>query len=118
VKLDKSMRKVDRISKAFCMLITSIVCYSMTMESGASFNPAFGMAQSLYMIGIYNNNGTGLGSSMAKISWVYMTAPYLGAALAAVVYKIHVIISHAPVKQHEPMDFMETENLHTEDPKN
>ena len=83
------MRKTDRISKAFVMHATLLVSYMMTMESGASFNPAFGMAQSLYMIGIYNNNGTGLGSELAKFTWVYMVVPYVGAAIAALIYKVH-----------------------------
>ena len=76
------------------------------------------MAQSLYMIGIYKNNGSGLGSSMSKVSWVYMITPYFGAALAAGVFYVHNYIANVPAKQHEPMEFMdESRHTHQQDQK-
>jgi glycerol uptake facilitator-like aquaporin len=44
VKYDKSMKRVDRLSKAFCLTFTLMVSFYLTLGSGASFNPAFALA--------------------------------------------------------------------------
>lgn len=106
VKYDKTMKHVDRLLKAFCLLFTLYLCNSLTLGSGAVFNPALGLAQSVYMIGIYNNNGSGAGSLMAKVTWVYMIVPFAGAITAALFYMLHHKIDMTPGKQTEPMQFM------------
>ena len=50
------------------------------------------------MIGIYNDNGAGVGAAMAKVSWVYILAPFLGGTFAALVYMLHRYIDNIPAK--------------------
>ena len=75
--------------KAFTLCFTLFVCNSLTLGSGAVFNPAFGFAQSMYMIGVNNRDGSGTGTEQAKVIWVYMIVPYFGAAASALFYFLH-----------------------------
>ena len=61
----------------------------MTLGSGASMNPAFGMAQTTYMIGL-NNNSQKLPYIFPDCIWIYMTVPFAGAALAALMFGGHL----------------------------
>ncbi|CDW77777.1 mip family channel protein [Stylonychia lemnae] len=115
VKYDKTMQKVDRLLQAFCLTFTLYVCNSFTLGSGAVFNPALGLAQSVYMIGVNNSNGSGLGSKQALVTWVYILVPYAGAAFAALFYLLHKKIDNAPEKQTEPMQFMSTKEAEQDD---
>jgi glycerol uptake facilitator-like aquaporin len=44
VKYDKSMRRIDRLIKAFCMMVVYLVCLQMTLGSGSTLNPALAAA--------------------------------------------------------------------------
>ena len=47
---DAGLRKVDRILKGICCALTLAACYTMAVGSGASMNPFFGLAESIYMV--------------------------------------------------------------------
>ena len=84
------MAKIDRIVKGFLMSIVFSTCLFMTLGSGGSLNPAFGLAQSTYSVALNNREGSTLGNDKAKYMWVYIVMPFIGAILAAVFYLVHV----------------------------
>ena len=102
------MQRMDRLMKAFCLLFTLYLCNSLTLGSGSVFNPAHAFAQSMYMIGIYNSNGSGLGAQYGKVVWVYILVPFVASAVAALFYLLHQKIDNASEKQTEPMQFVES----------
>ncbi len=92
------MAKVDRIIKGLCAAFTLAACYSMSLGSGGSLNPALGLTQSIYMIGLDNRKGSTLGHQEAKYMWVYVVSPFFGAILAAVFYKFHLYVDNNEYK--------------------
>jgi glycerol uptake facilitator-like aquaporin len=88
VRFESSMHKVDRIIKGFAMTMTFFACLLMTNSSGATFNPALGFAQSIYMIGYIGSVG-GSTNLAARYMWVYMIFPFVGAGLAALFFTLH-----------------------------
>lgn len=54
LRYESAMKQVDRIIRGAAASITLIACLSMTANSGGSLNPALGIAQSIYMIGVEN----------------------------------------------------------------
>ncbi len=53
-------------------------------------NPAFGLAQTLYMIGFANGIMKGAVGVYADCIWVYMLVPFAGAAVAAAMFGVHL----------------------------
>jgi glycerol uptake facilitator-like aquaporin len=92
LRFEPNMRKTDRLIKGVGACFTLLVCLSMSAGSGGCLNPALGLAESIYMIGIENRNGLGLGSDDAKFMWVYIVGPLIGAGFAALFFKLHDFI--------------------------
>lgn len=63
-------------------------CYNFSFGAGACLNPALGLAQSTYMIGI--QNAINSNNRYADVFWVYTLAPFVGAILAAVANVFHL----------------------------
>ena len=62
----------------------------MSLGAGACLNPAFGMVQTIYWIGLAATYGHVYDASCI---WVYVAMPFVGAFLASVVYGYHHNIS-------------------------
>lgn len=88
VRYESSMHKVDRIIKGFGLAMTFQACILMNNSSGATFNPALGFAQSIYMIGYVGSLG-GSTNLAARYMWIYMIFPFVGAGLAALFFTLH-----------------------------
>jgi hypothetical protein len=97
------MAKVNRILKGLCASFVMGVCLSMTSGSGGSLNPAFGLAQSTYMVGLMNRNGSDAGTQVAQYMWVYIVMPFIGAAFAALIYLFHQTLDPKYVPPHAPL---------------
>jgi glycerol uptake facilitator-like aquaporin len=52
LKYDASMNKIDRVTKGIVISFVFLVCLVMTRGSGGCLNPAIGLAQSTYMLGM------------------------------------------------------------------
>jgi glycerol uptake facilitator-like aquaporin len=52
LKYDASMNKIDRIIKGLVISFVFFICLAMSQGSGGCFNPALGLAQSTYMLGL------------------------------------------------------------------
>ena len=65
IRYDTALKKVDRIVKGLCAAVTLTACYSLSAIEGASLNPAFGLTQSLYMIGTKNREVENSGNDVA-----------------------------------------------------
>lgn len=100
------MKQVDRIIRGAAASITLVACLQMTANSGGALNPALGIAQSIYMIGVENQNGSGLGSTDAKYIWVYVAGPLIGALFAAAFFRLHDYIEKSGYQQNQPMQFV------------
>jgi glycerol uptake facilitator-like aquaporin len=86
---DASVKKLDRVLRGLCASSVLLACLSMTLRSSAALNPAIGIAQSAYMIGLLNSQSPGLGGQNATYMWVYIVFPFIGAILAASFYFFH-----------------------------
>ena len=54
-------------------------CYVLSAGAGACLNPALGLAQTTYWVGLAITDNLGYDASLI---WVYMTMPFVGAILA------------------------------------
>lgn len=90
LKYDAVLSKTDRILKGVCLCFILLACLSMTRSSGGCLNPAIGLAQSTYMLGLLPA-GSDVASN-AKFMWVYILMPFLGAILAACLYFFHASV--------------------------
>jgi glycerol uptake facilitator-like aquaporin len=90
LKYDAVLSKTDRILKGVCLCFIFLASLSMTRGSGGCLNPAIGLAQSTYMLGLLPA-GTDV-ASKAKFMWVYILMPFLGATLAACLYFFHASV--------------------------
>jgi glycerol uptake facilitator-like aquaporin len=99
LRFEPSMRKVDRLVKGIAATFSLILCYTMSAGSGACLNTALGFAESLYMIGLENRNGSTQGDDDAKFMWVYVFGPFFGILLATLFYKLHEYIEKHEYKQ-------------------
>jgi len=61
----------------------------MCVGAGACLNPALGMSQTTYMIAMKNIYEGVPKTFNAKAIWVYMCAPFIGAALASYFFKFY-----------------------------
>ena len=87
LKYDAVLSRTDRVLKGLCLSFIFGACLFMTRGSGGCLNPALGLAQSTYMLGLLPD-GTPL-STFAKYMWVYILMPFVGATLAALLYYFH-----------------------------
>lgn len=110
VRFDRSMKSVDRIVKGLAVCLTLTVCLSMSAGSGGCLNPVIGLVSSIFMIGQENRGSSTLGSDDAKYIWVYIVAPFVGAVLAALFFKLHDYIERHDQKQNEPEMFIGLRN--------
>lgn len=78
----------------------------MNAGAGGCMNPIIGLVQSIYMIGLDNRSGLGVGTSEAKYMWLYIAGPLTGALFACLFYKLHDYIEHNEYKQNQPMQFI------------
>lgn len=93
-----SLRTVDEIIKGLGVAFTLYVCYFLSAGSGACLNPALGLAQTTYQVGFLNgmdNNGNGF----ASLIWVYMVFPFVGSALAALFFRLHILVDNKAMQQ-------------------
>ena len=72
--------KTSRALKAIVLVHVLYMCYSFTLTSGASLNPALGVAQTIYWVGIAATDNFEYDASLI---WVYAVMPMVGAAIAA-----------------------------------
>ena len=49
---EPSFAKTSRALKAIVLMHVMYMCYVFCLQSGASLNPAFGFAQTIYWVGI------------------------------------------------------------------
>lgn len=87
LKYDAVLSKTDRVLKGLCLSVIFTACLFMTRGSGGCLNPALGLAQSTYMLGLLPD-GSNV-SSFAKYMWVYILMPFVGAAFSALLYYFH-----------------------------
>jgi glycerol uptake facilitator-like aquaporin len=100
------MKRVDRLVKGLAACFALIVALTMTAGSGGCLNPALGLAESIYMIGLDNRDGATLGNEEAKYMWVYIFGPFIGGLIAALFFVLHSFIDRNAYKQNEPMQFI------------
>jgi glycerol uptake facilitator-like aquaporin len=106
LRFEADMRKVDRLIKGFGACFALLVSLKMSANSGGCLNPALGLAQSIYMIGLENRSGSTQGSTDAKYMWVYILGPFLGACLASLFFRLHDFIERNEYVQSQPMQFV------------
>jgi glycerol uptake facilitator-like aquaporin len=75
--------KTSRALKSLVLMHVLYMCYQFCLASGASLNPALGVAQTIYWVGIA---ATDKYEYDASLIWVYAVMPFVGAALAAKLY--------------------------------
>ena len=80
-KYEPYFQKSNNLLKGLALSHVLTACYLMSIGAGACLNPALGMSQTTYMYGF---KGTAV-----DCIWIYMGAPFVGAALAAVAYMGH-----------------------------
>jgi len=83
---EPTLVKLDRVVKGFCLSFVLTACFEMNLGSKALMNPAMGFAQSTYMVALDNRNGSTLGSDEAQYMWVYILMPFVGAAIAVLLF--------------------------------
>jgi glycerol uptake facilitator-like aquaporin len=87
------MRTVDEIIKGIGVAFALWICFELSAGSGASLNPAFGLAQTTYQIGFLNGmdqNGNGFGS----LVWVYLAFPLVGAIFAGIFFRLQMYLDN------------------------
>eukprot|EP00347_Sterkiella_histriomuscorum_P009250 403341930 len=85
LRFDQEYSKVNRTLKAIALFHVLLVLYFISAQSGGCFNPALGMSQTTYMVALNNNEDTDRRGN-AQAIWVYMVFPFVGAAIASVVF--------------------------------
>jgi glycerol uptake facilitator-like aquaporin len=93
-----SLRTVDEIIKGLGVSITLWICYYFSAGSGACLNPALGLAQTTYQVGFLNGMDAN-GNGYASLIWVYMIFPFIGAAVAALWFRIHIYLDNKALEQ-------------------
>ncbi len=61
-------------------------CYALSAGAGACLNPALGLAQINYWVGLARTDDL---SYDATLIWVYMSMPFIGAIIAYVVFEFY-----------------------------
>jgi len=84
---DKYTTKSNFLLKGLALAYILNICYEFSFKAGACLNPALGFAESIYQIA-YDNN-TGAANVRSQCIWVYMIAPFVGAMIAAALFKSH-----------------------------
>lgn len=95
-----SLRTVDEIIKGLAMAVTLWICYELCAGSGSCLNPALGVAQSAYQVGILNgmdNNGDGF----ASLIWVYLPMPLFGGIIAAIIFRLIIKMDNKALQQRQ-----------------
>lgn len=112
VKYDEALSKTSFIVRGFGMLWTMTICLMLCYFSsgihGGCLNPALGFTMSVFQVGLVNDKKLLLdyphsitypsGGYFARCIWIYMIVPFIGAILAAIVFKYHKNLSKIEVK--------------------
>jgi len=86
VRYDPRFSKSSRMLKGLALMHVLWGCYALSLGAGACLNPAFGFAQSLYWLSLGEANAHIYNMSCM---WVYIVMPFVGAAVAAVLFRMH-----------------------------
>jgi glycerol uptake facilitator-like aquaporin len=86
LKYEGQFKSTSRLVKGLTLMHVLFACYVMSYGAGASLNPAFGMAQITYWVGLANTDDLDF---YPTLIWVYMTMPFIGAYLAYVIYEFY-----------------------------
>lgn len=90
MRYDALFAKTSRVVKGLALFHVLWACYALTLGAGACLNPAFGMAQTTYWVGLGNTFDHLYDSSCI---WIYMGMPFVGAILASVAFQYHRQVS-------------------------
>jgi glycerol uptake facilitator-like aquaporin len=93
-----SLRTVDEIIKGLGVSLTLYACYMFSAGSGACMNPALAIAQTSYQVGILNGMDAN-GNGFASLIWVYIIFPLIGAAIAALFFRVHIYLDNKSLEQ-------------------
>jgi glycerol uptake facilitator-like aquaporin len=83
-------QKISRLIKGITLQHVLYACYVMSAGAGACMNPALGLAQTVYWVGLSRTDGLFYD---ATLIWVYMTMPFIGAILAYVSFDFYMDIT-------------------------
>ena len=87
---DPQFKKTSRALKSLVLLHVLYMCYVFCLGSGASLNPALGLAETVYWVILAASNDIVYDASLI---WVYMLFPMIGAVMAAKLYDVYEPIS-------------------------
>ncbi len=90
VAYEPHFAKTSRALKAIVLVHVLYMCYRFTLGSGASLNPALGVAQTIYWVGIAATDNYQYDASLI---WVYAVMPMVGAAIASKLYSAFEAVS-------------------------
>ena len=90
MRFDALFNKSSRMIKGLVLFHVLWACYALSLGAGACLNPAFGLAQSIYWLGLGETNN--LLYNMSCL-WIYTLMPFIGAAIAAALFQSHLAIS-------------------------
>jgi len=80
-------QKSSTLVKGLALAYVLCACYQFCYGAGACLNPALGLSQSTYMIGLQNEINSN--NMYSYCIWIYMTAPMFGGLLAGVFNIFH-----------------------------
>ena len=90
VKYRNPLKHSDEIIKGLALAFTLYACFEMTTGAGACLNPWFGISQNVYVNGIINGMH-GTGRIWSRAMWCYAVAPFCGAILAVLLFKLSLV---------------------------
>ena len=107
---DTYFKRTNFLVKGLALTYCLQLSYSLTFGSGSCLNPALGFGESILMIGKDRDVPIGRPTNVRNMCiWVYMTAPFVGAAIAASLFSVHESIT-LEVEQQEADDHQKKMN--------
>lgn len=79
-------KQTSRLVKGITLQHVLYACYVLSAGAGACLNPALGLAQITYWVGLARTDSLDFD---ATLIWVYMSMPFVGAILASVVHDFY-----------------------------
>ena len=76
-------QQTSRLVKGVALQHVLYACYVLSAGAGACLNPALGLAQTTYWVGLARTDDLNFD---ATLIWVYMLMPFVGAMLAALAF--------------------------------